>query len=119
MIDLLVLGGILELLWLAHTCPKDVPLGAVWRNYSHTGRLHSIDHRVVNMSRIMYFESQSHILVHHFELMDSFDLLHACVSDFTCSIFDHKEGILSRDSIAILWVWVKHSDCLLLNSKDV
>ena len=50
MVDLLVLGGVLELLRFAHSGPENVPFRAIWRDDSYSCRLHSINDRVINMS---------------------------------------------------------------------
>jgi len=51
--------------------------------------------------------------------MNSFDLLHASVSNFTGSIFYLKERILSCDPEAVLRVGKIYSNSLFLNPKDI
>lgn len=86
MIYFLILGRSLELLGLAQPSPEDVPLAAVGWNYSNARGFHGVDHRVVNVRRVMHLETQRHILVHKPILVDHLDLLRVILLDFSAKI---------------------------------
>jgi len=104
MIYLLIFGGFLKLLGLAHACPEDVPLGAVWRHNSDSSSFHCIDYRVINVGRFVNLEAQSHVFIHHTELMDGFNLLKWTRFNIFSSIPVFQEGLRNSDLEAILGV---------------
>lgn len=103
-VNLLVLRGILELLRFTHSGPENVPFSTVWRNDSYSRCFHSINHRVINMRRIMHFEAEGHVLVHHSELVDSLHLLERAVPYFSWMVNVPHERLLSLNSEAVLRV---------------
>lgn len=101
---LLVLRCILQLLRLTHSGPENVPFCTVGRNNSYSRRFHSIDYRVINMRRIMHFEAEGHVFVHHSKLVDSLHLLNRAVPYFSGMVNVPHERLLSLNSKAVLRV---------------
>jgi hypothetical protein len=109
MIDLLVLGCYLQLLGLAQPRPQDIPLATIrWHN-SDSRRLHRVDHRVVNMRRVVHLEPQRHVLVHHAVLVDHLDLLSDILLNLLPVINYLQECVGGRQAVAVLWVREKHT----------
>ena len=72
MVYLLKFRSILQLFRFTHCCPKHIPFRTIWWHNSYSSCFHGVDNGVINMCTIMHFESQCHILVHHFKLMNKF-----------------------------------------------
>ena len=101
MINLLIFRSVFEHLWLADTRPYDVPFPTIWWAYSNASSLHSVNNRIINMSRIMNFETKSHILIKHFVIVNYFQNLLLVLTNFVGKVLMNEERVLSVEFVTI------------------
>ena len=64
------------------------------------------------MGRVVHFESESHILIHHSILVYHFDLQGLVLLDFLADVDYFEEGLAGVDSKAILRIWKEDPNML-------
>ena len=115
----LIFWSNLQLFWLTESSPKYIPFAAVWRHYTNTRSFHGINHRIVNMRRIMHFESKSHVLVHHAVLMYNFNLQGIILLDFLAQVNQPHKRFWRFNSVAILRIGKENTNMLRKTLQNV
>ena len=112
MIDLLIFRGILKLVRLTHSSPKNIPFATIWWHDPYASCLHGIDHRVVDVSRLVNLEAKGHVSVHHAELVNGLYLLVRTRLDVISPILVFQKGLSNSDFVAVLGVREEDSELL-------
>lgn len=71
------------------------------------------------MRRVVNFEAQRHVLVHHAELVNLLDLQVIALADYTCQVDCLKEALLRLNAEAVLWVREKDAHSFLRCAQRV
>lgn len=113
-VDLLVLRGDLQLLWLAHTRPNDVVLRARWRDDPDTGGFHGVDDGVVDVRVVVDLKAKRHILIHHAILVDLLnDRILLAGLDLPHFVNHPQEALSGLNLIAIERIGEENADIFL------